>query len=52
MAENAEQHGGIAKVNREILKELKRLNRLHFGKIPKEFKPKLRELESKLKDLD
>lgn len=52
MARNAEQFGGIKAVNREILKELKRLNRLRFGKIPQEFKPPLRELESKLKDLD
>ncbi|WP_118812116.1 hypothetical protein [Neisseria lactamica] len=49
MAENAEQHGGIAKVNREISKELKRLNCLRFGRIPKEERPK-RELQTKLKD--
>lgn len=52
MAKNAKKYGGIKAVNREILKELKRINRLRFGKIPKEFKPKRRQLESKLKDLD
>ena len=52
MAKNAKKYGGIKAVNREILKELKRINRLRFGKIPKEFKPKCRQLESKLKDLD
>nr|DAN55211.1 MAG TPA: hypothetical protein [Bacteriophage sp.] len=52
MAKNAKKYGGIKAVNREILKELKRINRLRFGKIPQEFKPKRRRLESKLKDLD
>ena len=52
MAKNAKKYGGIKAVNREILKELKRINRLRFGKIPKEFKPKHRQLETKLKDLD
>lgn len=52
MAKNAKKYGGIKAVNREILKELKRINRLRFGKIPKEFKPKRRQLETKLKDLD
>jgi len=52
MAKNAKKYGGIQAVNREILKELKRINRLRFGKIPKEFKPKHRQLETKLKDLD
>ena len=51
MARNAEQFGGIKAVNREILKELKRLNRLRFGRIPKEKRPN-RQLQTKLKDLD
>nr|DAO71259.1 MAG TPA: hypothetical protein [Caudoviricetes sp.] len=52
MAKNAKKYGGIKAVNREVLKEFKRINRLRFGKIPQEFKPKRRQLESKLKDLD
>lgn len=51
MARNADQFGGIKAVNREILKELKRLNRLRFGRIPKEKRPN-RQLQTKLKDLD
>ncbi|WP_304673036.1 hypothetical protein [Neisseria uirgultaei] len=51
MARNAEQFGGIKAVNREILKELKRLNRLRFGRIPKEKRPN-RQLQTELKDLD
>ena len=52
MAKNAKKYGGIKAVNREVLKEFKRINRLRFGKTPQEFKPKRRQLESKLKDLD
>ena len=52
MAKNAKKYGGIKAVNREVLKQFKRINRLRFGKIPQEFKPKRRQLESKLKDLD
>lgn len=52
MAKNAKKYGGIKAVNRGVLKEFKRINRLRFGKIPQEFKPKRRQLESKLKDLD
>lgn len=51
MAADAEKHGGIEAVNRKILKALKRLNRLRFGRIPQENRPR-RELETKLKDLD
>lgn len=52
MAKNAKKYGGIKAVNRKVLKEFKRINRLRFGKIPQEFKSKRRQLESKLKDLD
>ena len=52
MAANAAEYGGIEAVNRVIMKELKRLNRRRFGRIPKEEKPKRRQLEMKLKDLD
>ena len=50
MAAETEKHGGIEAVNRKILKALKRLNRLRFGRIPQENRPR-RELETKLKDL-
>ena len=50
MAAHAEKHGGIGAVNRKIMKALKRLNRLRFGRIPQENRPR-RELETKLKDL-